>query len=278
MSSHGSEPASVSKSGELVQLDYELWAEGGGRTELIDTTREEVAQKAELKVPDGHAWGAHPHLLGGDYFPAGIENALLGQAFGVEVSKEFAPADAFGERDPKLIELFSMHEIGRLPEMRRDDAELDVGTVLTIKGRRGRVVSMTAARVRVDFNPSFAGRKIRGTFKLEKRITEPAEQVSGVLELTYGRSKEFHVEVHGHTVTVRVPDRTKFDFNWVAAKPRVIEQIRAQLKPQKIELVEEYLTPATKEKEGAKETRATPAAEPAPASDHGHAHKGASKE
>jgi FKBP-type peptidyl-prolyl cis-trans isomerase 2 len=272
MSTHASESSSLSKSGELVQIDYEIWAEGGGRTELIDTTREEVAQKAELKVPEGHAWGAHPHLIGGDYFPAGIENALIGQKFGAEVTKEFAPADAFGERDPKLIELFSMHEVGRLPEMRRDDAELDVGTVLTIKGRRGRVVSMTAARVRVDFNPPFAGRKIHATFKLDKPITEPAEQVSGVIELTYGRSKEFHVEVHGHTVSIRVPDRTKFDFNWVAAKPRVIEQIRAQLKPQKIELVEEYVTLASKEKAAPAEAAAAPDPEPEGEGAHSHAH------
>ena len=71
-----------------------------------------------------------------------------------------------------------MHEISRLPEMRRDDAHLDVGTTLTIKGRRGRVVSLTAARVRVDFNPPFAGRKVTGKFRLDKRITETAAQVA----------------------------------------------------------------------------------------------------
>ncbi len=38
-------------------LDYELWAEGAGKTELVDTTREEVAQKAELRPPEGHKWG-----------------------------------------------------------------------------------------------------------------------------------------------------------------------------------------------------------------------------
>ena len=93
---------------------------------------------------------------------------------GEELEKEFTPADAFGERDPNLIELFSMHQISRLPEMRRDNAHLDIGTVLTIEGRRGRIVSLTQARVRVDFNPPFAGRKVRGKFKVTEQIADPS--------------------------------------------------------------------------------------------------------
>ncbi|MCI4317769.1 MAG: hypothetical protein L3J96_04460 [Thermoplasmata archaeon] len=278
MTSHAADDRSPAKSGDLVLLDYELWAEGGGRTDLIDTTREEVAQKANLDVPEGHTYGPHPHLLGSDYFPAGIENALVGAKFGEELVKEFAPADAFGERDPKLIELFSMHEISRLPEMRRDDASLDVGTVLTIKGRRGRVVSLTAARVRVDFNPPYAGRKIKGTFKLEGRVSEPAEQVRALIELTYGRGKEFSAEVHNNVVTIKVPERSKFDFAWMASKPRVIDRIRTQLKPHSIHLIEEYVTPIPKEKEPHAAKSEAPAAEKAksePAhtsAGHGHAH------
>jgi hypothetical protein len=131
--------------------------------------------------------------------------------------------------------------------MRREDAELEVGTVLTIRGRRGRVVSLTAARVRVDFNPPFSGRKVRGVFRIEKRITEAPEQVRGLIELTYGRGKEFQVEVHAHAITVQVPDRAKFDVNWMAAKPRLIDRIRSQLHPTTVKIVEEYVTPTAKE-------------------------------
>ncbi|MFI5418774.1 MAG: peptidylprolyl isomerase [Candidatus Lutacidiplasmatales archaeon] len=248
MTSHpAAEPATV-QSGDLVLLDYELWSESGGREELIDTSREEAAQKAELKVPEGFAFGPKPHLIGGDFFPGGIESALAGITLGTEVVKEFAPADAFGERDPKLIELFSMSEIQRLPEMRRDDAHLDLGTILTIKGRRGRVTTLTAARVRVDFNPPYSGKKIRGKFKVVERIKEPAEQVRALVELTYGRGKEFQIEVHQGTVTLKVPDRAKFDVQWLAAKPRAIDKIRTHLKPTTIQVTEEYHTPVAKEK------------------------------
>lgn len=264
---HGS-AARLTEKGDLVRLEYDLWAESGGKTELLDTTHEELAQKENART-EGRTWGPRPHEVGGDYFPAGVENSLVGLSVGGEVEREFAPADAFGERDPNLIELFSMHEIQRLPEMRREDAHLDIGTTVTIEGRRGRVVSLTAARVRVDFNPPFAGRKVRGKFKVVERITEPAEQAKAVIELQYGRSSEFHVEVHEKIVTLKVPDRTKFDIAWMAAKPRVIDRLRTHLHPPTIRVVEEYITPVPEKKEPAVSAQPsnTPSASPTPAPD-----------
>jgi FKBP-type peptidyl-prolyl cis-trans isomerase 2 len=265
---HGSS-AKVTEKGDLVRLEYELWTESGGKTELLDTTNEELAQKENAKT-EGRTWGPRPHEIGGEYFPPGIENSLVGLTVGEEVTREYAPADAFGERDPNLIELFSMHQVERLPEMRREDAHLDIGTPLTIEGRRGRVVSLTAARVRVDFNPPFAGRKVHGKFKVLERITESPEKARAVLELQYGRSSEFHVEFHEKTLTLKVPDRTKFDIAWIAAKPRVIDRLRTHLHPQTIRILEEYVTPAPEKKEAAPEaakpTEASAAeASPAPA-------------
>jgi FKBP-type peptidyl-prolyl cis-trans isomerase 2 len=257
MPSETSKHHGVAQSGHLVRLDYDLWAEGGGRTELVDTTHEEVAQTANVPASPGMQWGPRPHLIGGDYFPTGIENALVGLKVGEEVEKEFAPADAFGERDPNLIELFSMREISRLPEMRREDAHLDVGTVLTIEGRRGRVVTLTQARVRVDFNPAFAGRKVRGKFKVTDLISEPVDQVRAIVELQYGRAAEFQIAIHEKVVTLTVPDRSKFDISWMAAKPRVIDRIRSQVAPQSIKVVEEYVTPAPEKAEKAPKAEAT---------------------
>jgi FKBP-type peptidyl-prolyl cis-trans isomerase 2 len=263
MPSKESDAGAPTHPGDLVNLHFDLWAETGGKSELLDTTHETVAQEANAPALEGRKWGPRPHLIGGSFFPTGIENALTGVKVGETVEREFAPADAFGERDPDLIELFSMHEIQRLPEMRRDDAHLDLGTVLTINGRKGRVVTLTAARVRVDFNPPYAGRKVRGKFEVVDRISEPVEQIRAVLELQYGRSGEFHVETHEKTITIRIPDRSKFDLGWLAAKPRVIDQLRTQLKPHSVRIVEEYVTPTTEAKAPeAGKGKAPPASEP----------------
>lgn len=255
----------VTHAGDLVRIEYDLWSEVAGKTELLDTTHEEVAQKEKISAPEGFTFGPRPHEIGGDHFPSGIENSLVGVTVGDTVERAFVPADAFGERDPKLIELFSMHEIERLPEMRREDARLDIGTILTIEGRRGRVVSLTAARVRVDFNPPFAGRKVHGTFHVLERIAEPADVVRAILELQYGRASEFGVEHHGHTIVLKVPERSKFDLSWMAGKPRVIDRIRTHLHPQTIRIVEEYVTPPAEKK--AAKAEGTEKASDAPASE-----------
>jgi FKBP-type peptidyl-prolyl cis-trans isomerase 2 len=263
-------PAGLTQAGDLIRLDYDLWSEIGGKSELLDTTHEEVAQNANVPPAEGRTWGPRPHQIGGEYFPTGIETSLVGIKIGEAVSREFTPAEAFGERDPKLIELFSMHEIERLPEMRREDAHLDIGTVLTIEGRRGRVTQLTAARVRVDFNPPFAGRRVKGTFTATEKITDTVEKVRAILELQYGRSQEFHIEHREKTITLRVPERSKFDIAWMAAKPRVIDRIRTYLRPETIRIVEEYVTPAPEKKAEppaakppATETNASAAPEPA---------------
>jgi hypothetical protein len=171
-----------------------------------------------------------------------------------------------------------MHEISRLPEMRREDAHLDLGTVLTIEGRRGRVVTLTAARVRVDFNPPFSGRKVRAKFKILERIREPAEQARGILELQYGRGAEFHVEIRDKTLTLRIPDRSKFDISWMAAKPRVVDRLRTQLHPEMIRIVEEYVTPTAEKKDGAEKAKAAPAEKSSEAEGHAsHSAKHASE-
>lgn len=251
----------------MVLLDYELWTESGGKNELIDTSRAELAQKENFELPAGYEFGPRPHIVGGDDFPAALEAAIASASVGHEVEKELSPAEAFGERDPKLIELFSMHEIERLPEMRREDSELKIGTVLTIRGRRGRVVSYTAARVRVDFNPPFAGRKIRAKFKIVEPITEPVAKAQALVDLTYGRGKDFTVELHDKVLEVTLPDRAKFDLTWHAAtKSRLIERLRAHVHPKSIRFLEEYVTPTPKETKAAEakaETKAEPKPEPA---------------
>jgi FKBP-type peptidyl-prolyl cis-trans isomerase 2 len=270
MTSHAEDKSPV-KDGEIVLLDYELWSETGGRTELVDTTKSDVAREANVPVPDGTTLEPRAHLVGGDDFPSGIEKSLVGAKVGEEFERDFAPAEAFGERDPKLIELFSMHEVSRLPEMRRDDAELNIGTVLTIGGRRGRVVSLTAARVRVDFNPPFSGRKVHAKFKVLERVVAPADQAKALIELGYGRSKEFEVEHADGVVTIHVPERSKFDFGWMAAKPRVIDRIRTHLHPKSIRVVEEYVTP-TSAKDKAKDAAEPDKSSTAKSGGHAHAH------
>jgi FKBP-type peptidyl-prolyl cis-trans isomerase 2 len=256
-----SSASDVVQKGDLVRLDFELWAESGGKKELVACTKEEVAKAAMGgEAPKGMTWGAQPHVVGRELFrtvfaatPNKVDASLEGIKVGQVVEKEFAPADAFGERDPKLIELFSMNEILRLPEMRQEDAHLDIGTVLNIRGRQGRVSSLTAGRVRVDFNRPNAGKKALWKFTVLERVTDPQDVVRAVLDMDYGQSKDFGVDIQGEQVTLTLAGRSLFDVNWLACKASVVSDLRERLKATKVVLVEEHKTPPAAEKKGAKQ-------------------------
>ncbi len=252
-------PEQTIASGDLIKLDYDIWAESGGKSEIVDTTSNEIAQSANWTGRKEDEFAPQPYEVGRGKFPPSIEKLLESLTVGGTIEKEFAPSEAFGERDPKLIELFSVREVARLPEMRKDDATLDVGTVLNIRGRRGRVINVTTGRVRVDFNPDLAGKKIKVKFNVKEKISKPEEIALAVIEMEYGHSKDFHVEIKGDHVTVKVPDRIKFDLAWHATKSGIIDLLRKHIKPASILLVEEYKTPAaTKGKEGEPASEAAP--------------------
>ncbi|MDE1822327.1 MAG: hypothetical protein KGJ23_15580 [Euryarchaeota archaeon] len=264
--------------GDLVRLDFELWAEGGAKKELVACTEEKVAKEAMGgESPKGMNWGPQPYIVGAELFrsvfpvaPGKVEASIEGAKIGESVEKEFPAEDSFGARDAKLIELFSMNEVLRLPEMRKDDAHLDIGTVLNIRGRQGRVSSLTAGRVRVDFNRPQAGRKALWKFRVVEKVTAPEEVARAVLEMDYGRHKDFGIEIKDQTVTIHLADRSLFDVNWLASKAAVVGHLRDRLKATKVVFIEEHKTPppAEKKKEAAAETKpaAAPPAPPAPAS------------
>ena len=120
-------------------------------------------------------------------------------------------------------------------------------------------MTLTAARVRVDFNPPLSGRKVRGKFRIAERIVEPAEQARALVELQYGFGSEFHVEHREKTFTIKVPDRTKFDPYWFAAKARIVEKLRKQLHPETIRFQEEWVTPVAETKPTAEAKAVVPA-------------------
>ncbi len=240
--------------GDLVRIDYEVWAESGGKSEIVDTTSAEVAQGANWTGRKAEDLVPQPYEVGRGRFPPAMEKLIESLKVGATAEQEFAPNEAYGERDPKLIELFSIREVSRLPEMRKEGASLDIGTVLNIRGRKGRVLNVTPGRVRVDFNPDLAGKKIKVKFTVREKITDPSQVALAIVEMEYGHSKDFKVDISKEALTLTIPDRMKFDLNWHASKSSVVELVRKHLKPSSIRLVEEYKTPSAKEESATEES------------------------
>ena len=99
---------------------------------------------------------AYVHGSGADLFPK-IEQALEGRAVGDRVAVQLSPADAFGDRDPKLA--FTDDIENAPPELRRIGAEFEA------QNAKGESIMLTVTRIEgdkitVDANHPLAGQTI----------------------------------------------------------------------------------------------------------------------
>ncbi|MCR4300292.1 MAG: peptidylprolyl isomerase [Sulfuricaulis sp.] len=99
---------------------------------------------------------AYVHGSGADLFPK-IEQALEGRAVGDRVAVQLTPADAFGDRDPKLA--FTDDIENAPPELRRIGAEFEA------QNAKGESMLLTVTRIEgdkitVDANHPQAGQTI----------------------------------------------------------------------------------------------------------------------
>lgn len=99
---------------------------------------------------------SYVHGSGTDLFPK-IEQALEGRAVGDRVAVQLTPADAFGERDPKLT--FTDDIENAPPELRRIGAEFEA------QNAKGESILLTVTRIEgdkitVDANHPLAGQNI----------------------------------------------------------------------------------------------------------------------
>lgn len=99
---------------------------------------------------------SYVHGSGTDLFPK-IEQALEGRAVGDWVAVQLTPADAFGDRDPKLT--FTDDIENAPPELRRVGAEFEA------QNAKGESIVLTVTRIEgdritVDANHPLAGQNI----------------------------------------------------------------------------------------------------------------------
>lgn len=121
--------------------------------------------------------GADPleYLHGAGNIIPGLEAALLGKSVGDKLNVTIAPADAYGERNEKLVQ--------RIPKDQfPDPARLKEGMQFQINGPQGPMIlnvqEVTEKEVIVDGNPELAGE----TLHFDVHVTEVRKATAEELE------------------------------------------------------------------------------------------------
>lgn len=260
VSSHAEEKKHRYNDGDFILMESDLFVYGANGTEtLVSTTSKELAEKEKIYSPDVR-YKPEVVCLGRTKLLPKVEEMLRDAEPGKTYEVVLEPKDAFGERSADLIRIFPLNQILNLPEFREGRETLEVGKTVKLRDengvlREGKIITVTAGRVRIDFNHPYAGKKVKFRFKVERALHTETEKITALIEMIYGNSEGFEVEVHGVDVKIKVPERAIFDIAWVTAKARLIVEIKQRFKSKKVIFIEEYVIKREEEKKSEEEAK-----------------------
>jgi len=165
---------SVLKEGDFVELDYtgKIVEEGI----VFDTTLEEVAKQNNLYDPKAK-YGSVKICLGKKHVIAGLDINLVGKETGKQYVFIIPPEEAFGNKDPKMIQLISTNKF-------RDQKITPMpGLQVNMDGVLGTIKTVSGGRTVVDFNHPLSGKKLEYEVSVHRVIIDLNEKVDATLKL-----------------------------------------------------------------------------------------------
>ncbi|MEN6443429.1 MAG: FKBP-type peptidyl-prolyl cis-trans isomerase [Methanoregula sp.] len=221
--------------GDFVKISYTGSADGI----VFDTTSEDEAKSAGIHSPNA-IYGPVTICVGQKHVVLGLDEDLVGKKVGTETDVTIAPEKAFGERDPKRIQSYPKNKFKDKPArgMRVNLEEMGEGTVVDVIG----------SKVIVDFNAPLAGQTLVYHYKIEEAVTDPVEQLKGLVQLYAGKAMEMSLD--DGKVTVTLPSGINYDRRWLLWRGRILHEAFEQIKGiSEIVLVESYKKPEIKAEE-----------------------------
>lgn len=170
---------------------------------IFDTTDEKVAKENKLH---NHDYGPVILCIGEQQILKGLDKNIEGKEIGNEYNFDIQPEDAFGKKDAKLIQLvpiskFKQQKIQPIPGMQ-----------LNIDGVVGTVKTVSGGRTLVDFNHPLSGKELAYKIKVNKKVTDDKEKLSGYLRLSIG-TKDFETEITNSNAKIslknEIPEEVK---------------------------------------------------------------------
>lgn len=162
---------------------------------VFDTTDEKIAKENNL---EGHA-GYEPVIIciGEQQLLKGLDKNIEGKEIGKEYDVEIKPEDAFGNKNAKLIQLVPTNKF------KQQNIQPMPGMQLNIDGMVGTIKTVSGGRTLVDFNHPLSGKELLYKIKINKKITDDKEKLTGYLKLSLG-TKDFEAEINNSNAKIKL--------------------------------------------------------------------------
>lgn len=192
--------------GDFIKLEYTGKITETG--DIFDTTVEELAEENGIHS-DKKTYGPISIIVGGGHVLKGMETELEGMEAGEEKTIQLTPEEAFGERDPGMIQLVPMSEF------KKQGIKPQVGMAITSEGNTGIIRSVSGGRVRLDFNHELAGKNLEYQVKVVEIIEDDTEKIRSLIDLHYPApnldSEKHQVTIEDDKVIIAMDEMAKFD-------------------------------------------------------------------
>jgi FKBP-type peptidyl-prolyl cis-trans isomerase SlyD len=219
--------------GDFITLSYS----GSVNEEIFDTTDEAEAKSAGIHSPNA-IYGPVTICVGQKHVILGLDEELVGKEAGAEGDVTVTPEKAFGDRDPKRIKSFPKNQFKEKP-VRGMPVKMD-------EMGEGTVVDVIGSKVIVDFNPPLAGQTLVYHYKIEEIVTDPLEELKGLVRLYAG--KDMEIVIDDGRATVTLPPGINYDRRWLLWRGRIIHEGFELISGlSEITLVETFKRPEKKE-------------------------------
>ena len=145
----------------------------------------------------------------------GIEEQMIGKEFGKEYILEVSSANAFGRKNPKLIQLIPTNKF------RQQNIQPIPGLQLNIDGVFGIVKTVSGGRCLVDFNHPLASKDLVYNIKINKIVDDNKEKLNSLLK-TYLHIKDAEIELKVESASIKskhnIPKQAQEEFIKIANK------------------------------------------------------------
>ena len=241
------------ENGDFIRLEFTGKIKETG--DVFDTTNEEVANEAGIFV-EKKEYGPIPIIVGGNHLLKAIDEAVIGMNAGESKDIEVSPEDGFGERNPDLIQLIPMKEF------KKQGMNPYVGMELTAEGQKGRVLTISGGRVRVDFNNELAGKTLEYSIVVSEIIEGDEEKIKSMIQLHYSYPNmdfdKTEIKIDGDKVSIKLDEITRFDqksyMDVTFARFRIAKDIWDNMDFEKVEFADEFEKKEEEESEEQKDS------------------------
>ncbi len=182
---------------DFIEMEFTAKEKDG---EIFDSNRREVLEK--LHEEHDHKIETKPFIfsLGQEMFLKGVDDFLIGKST-ESYTIEVAPEDAFGKRNPQLIQMVSLNFF------KKSNIQPEEGTMMNFDGKLGKIITISGGRVLVDFNNPLAGKDVIYDIKILRKVDDLSEKLKSFIEFLF--KKDLAFEIKDKQLVIKVEDEMK---------------------------------------------------------------------